>query len=101
MKVAITDPAEADLESIGDWIARDNPARAVSFVKELRQACFAIGTRPRAHAFVAHRRAEGIRRRVHGSYLIFYRVTTLVEIVHVLHDARDYENILFSEGESE
>ena len=101
MKVVITDPAEVDLESIGDWIARDNPARAATFIKELREACFDIGPRPRAHAFVSHRRADGIRRRIYGSYLIFYRVTTLVEILHMLHGARDYENGLYSDDESE
>ena len=101
MKVVISDPAEADLEQIGDWIARDNPARAATFVRELRTACLGIGPRPRAYAFLAHRRADGIRRRIYGSYLIFYRITTLVEILHVLHGALDYENILFSEDESE
>jgi plasmid stabilization system protein ParE len=36
----------------------------------------------------------GIRRRVHGNYLIFYRVREeLVEVVHVLHGARDYETL--------
>jgi len=37
MKVLITAEAEADLEAIGDYIARDNPARALSFVRELYQ----------------------------------------------------------------
>jgi toxin ParE1/3/4 len=27
--------AEIDLEEIGDFIARDNPARAVSFIQEI------------------------------------------------------------------
>ena len=29
--------AIADLEGIGDYIARDNPRRAISFVAELRR----------------------------------------------------------------
>jgi len=37
-----------------------------------------------------------VRRRPHGNYLIFYRVgAEQVEILHVLHGARDYEPILF------
>ena len=28
--------AESDLEEIGDYIARDNPERAVSFIQEIR-----------------------------------------------------------------
>ena len=34
----------------------------------------------------------------HGNYLIFYRIADdTVEVLHVLHGARDYENILFPE----
>lgn len=35
MKVRLSAEAERDLEEIGDWIARDNPARALRFVGEL------------------------------------------------------------------
>jgi toxin ParE1/3/4 len=43
---------------------------------------------------------SGIRRAVYGQYLIFYRITTdAVEIVHVLHGARDFASILFPETE--
>lgn len=41
---------------------------------------------------------HGIRRRVHGNYLIFYRVETAkVVIVHILHGAIDYGAILFGD----
>jgi toxin ParE1/3/4 len=41
----------------------------------------------------------GIRRRPFGNYLIFYRVgAEAIEVVHVLHGARDYEALLFPEG---
>jgi hypothetical protein len=38
--------AEPDLESVGDYIARDNPRRALSFVQELRAQCSRIGVMP-------------------------------------------------------
>jgi toxin ParE1/3/4 len=42
---------------------------------------------------------SGLRRAIHGNYLIFYRVDPgEVVIIHVLHGARDYEPILFPEG---
>ena len=41
-----------DLEAIGDWIARDNPARATSFVAELSKACKSIGRTPRRFPLV-------------------------------------------------
>jgi toxin ParE1/3/4 len=37
-----------------------------------------------------------IRQKVHGNYLIFYRVVTdQVQIIHILHGARDDEGLLF------
>jgi toxin ParE1/3/4 len=96
VKVLFTDPAEIDLEDIGDWIAVNNPLRAASFVGELRQACLQIGPRLNAYPVLEHRKNDGLRRRVYGNYLIFYRVTEVaVEIVHVLHGARDYAGIIF------
>lgn len=39
-----------------------------------------------------------MRRRVHGADLIFYRIgEDAVEVLHILHGARDYERILFSD----
>jgi toxin ParE1/3/4 len=46
MIVELTAAAEADLESIGDCIARDNPARAASFVHEFSVNCLAIAEKP-------------------------------------------------------
>jgi plasmid stabilization system protein ParE len=36
MKLVFTDEAKADLLQIGEWIAEDNPARAFTFVNELK-----------------------------------------------------------------
>ena len=83
-------------EDIGDWIAANNPARAATFVGELRQACLQIGLRPNVYPVLEHRKSDGLRRRVHGNYLVFCRVTeTVMEIVHILHGARDYASIVF------
>lgn len=46
VKVAFTERAEADLEAVGDWIGKDNPHGAISFVQEMRRACLDIGPRP-------------------------------------------------------
>ncbi|MEJ1967384.1 MAG: type II toxin-antitoxin system RelE/ParE family toxin [Rhizomicrobium sp.] len=96
MIVVLSDAAEADLEAIGDWIARDAPFRAVSYVRELRQACDQLGDMPRAFPVLPRYRRSGIRKRVHGNHLIFYTVGEHVEVLHVLHGARDYEAILFA-----
>jgi plasmid stabilization system protein ParE len=46
MRLAVSPRAARDLEDIDDYIARDNPARAVSFISELRLACVAIAANP-------------------------------------------------------
>jgi toxin ParE1/3/4 len=99
MIVVISAEAEADLESIGDWIAKDNPTRAVTFVQELRRRCESLMDAPRGHARVPRYEHLGIRRRVYRDYLIFYRIVgDRIEVLHVLHGSRDYGPILFSEG---
>lgn len=96
MIVRVTAAAEADLEAIGDYIARDNPARALSFVQELREKCLSLADAPLAFPLVPRYELFGIRRRVHGSYLIFYRAEAKrVIVIHVLHGAMDYETLLF------
>lgn len=99
MKVIITAEAEADLEAIGDYIARDNPARALSFVRELYQLCLDIADMPQAWPMVSRYDHQGIRRRVHGRYLIFYRISSdSITILHILNGAMDVEAILFPNG---
>ena len=99
MIVVITDEAEADLERIGDNIAADNPVRAVTFVRDLRETCEALADAPRGYPLVPCHERTGIRRRPRGNYLIFYRVgIDIIEVLHVLHGAQNYERILFPEG---
>ena len=96
MKVVITTDALNDLEQIGDYIARDNPTRARSFVAELLAQARGIADFPERFPLVARYGDHGIRRRMHGAYLIFYRVEeTRVTVIHILHGARDYEALLF------
>ena len=96
MKVRITAEAERDLEGIGDYIAQDNLQRALSFIEELREKCLSLGDAPLAFPLVPRYENHGVRRRVHGSYLIFYRIEAKqVVVLHVLHGAMDYAGILF------
>jgi plasmid stabilization system protein ParE len=98
MIVVFTFEADTDVERIGDHISRDNPTRAISFVKEIRECCERLGDMPEAYPYVPRYEHLGVRRRVFGDYLIFYRVRpTRVEIIHILHGAMDYERILFPE----
>ncbi|MDE2006301.1 MAG: type II toxin-antitoxin system RelE/ParE family toxin [Rhodospirillales bacterium] len=94
--VVLTARAEADLEAIGDHIAADNPLRAASFVRELRDRCEALAIMPRAFPLVPRYETHRIRRRVWGNYLLFYRIETdRIVVLHVLHGATDYAALLF------
>lgn len=39
MHLLFTPLAEQDLETIADYVAVDNPRRAITFVQEIRQQC--------------------------------------------------------------
>lgn len=96
MIVFITARAETDLERIADYIAMDNPQRAVSFVHELVDRCERLADTPNGFSLVPRYEHTGIRRRPYGNYLIFYRVgEDRIEILHILNGAQDFENILF------
>lgn len=96
MKVRITAEAERDLEGIADYIARDNPSKALAFIHELRDKCLGLAEMPLAFPKLTRYEPSGIRRRVHGSYQIFYRIDgQQVIILHILHGAMDYATILF------
>lgn len=96
MKVILTPQAERDLEAIGDFIARDNPERAESFVRELLHACLGLSDFPERFPAIDRYGPANVRRCLHGNYLIFYRAEAdLVRILHILHGAVDYDGLLF------
>jgi plasmid stabilization system protein ParE len=102
VKVALTPEAEHDLTDIGDWIARESPRRALTFVTELRAACAGLADNPMRFQLVDRYQNSDVRRRPHGNYLIFYRVRPdSVEILHILHGARDYGPLLFPDDPAE
>lgn len=88
-RLIITPLAESDIEDIGDYIAQDNPDRAVSFVAELRVQCRKIAEAPQAYRSRPEL-GEGIRSCAYGNYVIFFCSSgDEVSIVRVLHGARD------------
>lgn len=98
MILEFSSEAENDLEQIADYIARDDPRRALTFIRQLHSKCEDLIDSPNGFALVPRYEHHGIRQRVHGNYLIFYRVeSTKVIIVHVLHGATDYGAILFGD----
>ncbi len=96
MKTVITNAAKFDLVEIGEFIAMNNPLRAASFLEELLDKCETIAENPFAYRLIPRYERHDIRRCSHCDYLIFYRVSKeTVEIIHILHGARDYDVLLF------
>lgn len=96
MLLTISPLAKSDLENIADFIARDNPRRALSFIQEIRAQCLQIAQKPSMY----RRRTElgdDIRSCTHGKYLIYFSDTPdEVTIIRVLHSARDLPSIFGS-----
>ena len=96
MKVVVTEAAYQDLKAIAQFIGRDSPQRARTFIDELEGRCRRLGLMPQAFPLVPGHEDDGIRRRPYKNYLILYRAgADAVEILHVVHGAQDYETTLF------
>ena len=95
MIVVFTRAAERDLEPIGDYISEGDPKRAANFVGALIERCTLIADFPLAFSLVPRFESKGVRRRSYARYLIFYRIRSeRVEILRIVHSARDYDKLL-------
>lgn len=99
MRLAFTPLAEHDLEAIADYIAADNPVRALGFVRKLREQCRRIALNPPGYR-LRPELGEGIRSCAHGHYVIFFEsaADTLL-VVRILHGARDIPALFDGGGE--
>lgn len=88
-RVLFRPEAEADLLSIAVHIAQDSTDRARSFVARLRERCNQLS----AHPLMGRPRddlSDGMRSIIERPYVLIYRVLDdTVEIVAILHGARD------------
>ena len=85
--------AVADLKAITLFIADDNPDRAISFVDELQSIAAEAAQRPASFP-ARDDLAPGLRAARHGRYLIFFQeIADEIQIVRVLHGARDLQRL--------
>jgi toxin ParE1/3/4 len=88
MQLCITPMAIQDLEDIGDYIAMDNPLRAISFLDELRLHCQKICLNPEGYRKRSDL-GEDIRSCSHDKYVIFFQIQDqVVNVIRILHSAR-------------
>lgn len=96
MRVRLAREAEQDLARIGDFIGRDSPLRAESYANELLDRCEALAEHSSRNPVQLTHRGREQRRCPYQRYLIFYAVVAgEIEIVRILHSARDYMELLF------
>jgi plasmid stabilization system protein ParE len=93
---------EARLELVGvlDYLSGEVSAHAaVQLVDRLARTIAELGDNALRYQLVPRHETSGIRRRVVGSYNVYYVVREdVVSVLHVLHGARDHEHILFPDS---
>lgn len=90
MKVVLTRTAKADLHEIAIWIGADSVPQAEKFVDRLTVKALSLDRLALRDPLVGR---GDLRRIPFRGYLIFYRVTDHVEILRILHGARDWNSI--------
>ncbi len=86
--------ARRDLRALFDYIAQDNPAAAKSLLAKLKETCLRIARFPNMGA-LREDLAPDLRSFPVGNYVVFYRnAEGRIEIVRVLHSARDHFRIV-------
>lgn len=89
--------AKTDLVEIWDYIADDSEARADAFIETINQKLRSLASQPNIGR-VRDEIATNLRSFPVGRYVIFYRkFSEGIEIVRVLHSARDLD-MIFSQN---
>jgi plasmid stabilization system protein ParE len=89
MRVELSSFVEGDLDAIADYIAQDNPTRAVSFIQEMRAQIRRVGQNPLLHR-LRPELGEDARMAIVGRYVILFRVMEeVVRIERIVYGGRD------------
>ncbi|MGO4209375.1 type II toxin-antitoxin system RelE/ParE family toxin [Terriglobus sp. 2YAB30_2] len=73
MRYTLSPILKDDLEDIANWIAQDNPRRAVTFVREMREEIRRISQNP-SHYQLRPEIGEEARLAVFGRYVILFSI---------------------------
>ena len=93
MKVIIHEMAAADLDSIFDWISKDNANAAVEIVRRIRARISRLATTGLPH-IGRPGLIKGTRELVEAPYIVIYRVNEQADeilVLAILHGARNRE----------
>lgn len=87
-------PAKQDLKEIAAYIRRDDPKAAKKVIERIREVCRTTLVMFPQGGTMREELAPGLRCFSHGNYVIYFR--NPVEIIRVLHGARDVKTEMFS-----
>lgn len=96
-KLRFLGPAEADLLSISDYIAEDNPRAAHKMLERFEKAIRRLELSPFAGRIPDddELRNRSYRMLIVGKYIVFYKIKEqALEIHRIIHGARDYKHLL-------
>ncbi len=95
LRISLSSQAASDLRRIATFIAADNPARASSFVEQLRAAIDQLRDLPLGFPLVPRYERHNIRRRSWRGYGILYSVEPDRIFVHrILGPGQDHDRAL-------
>lgn len=99
--IRFTQPASDDLYEIARYISDElrEPKTARALVQRIQKEVYELAELPMRYAVVMDERlaAQGIRKMLVESYLVFYKVTEengLVTVLRILHGRRDWLKLL-------
>ena len=95
MAIVIYAPeADDDLESIVEYIARDKPSAARTWLARIREACETLATQPELGESRLGFGVSGCKSFSVGNYVVFFRaIEDGIEVSRVIHGSRDMRNI--------
>lgn len=94
MRLELSPYVERDLEEIAEWIAQDNPRRAVTFLEEVRIAFRQLGANP-LHYQLRPDIGDDARPAVAGRYVILFRIAgDAVRVERVVYGSRDLPGLV-------
>ncbi|MEO8435257.1 MAG: type II toxin-antitoxin system RelE/ParE family toxin [Pyrinomonadaceae bacterium] len=94
MKIFWTDPAVKDLRELHAYIARDSEMYASGFVERIILAAERLIEYPKIGRGVPEVNDENVRELLYQRYRLIYRIKgDSIEILSVIHGARDLEQL--------
>lgn len=93
MRLEFSRYIENDIEAIAEFIAEDNPRRAITFIREIKQKIYAIAEHPLIYQ-LRPEIGEGAHLAVVGRYIIlFHVIEETVRIERIVYGGRDLPHL--------